>query len=64
VNSCSGRPFQEIHFLGLFTPFLLSARYCEDRVDWGGIHMDFVCLTIGAVFFLLSGWLISALDQL
>jgi len=26
--------------------------------------MDFVCLTIGAVFFLLSGWLISALDQL
>jgi len=26
--------------------------------------MDFVCLTIGAVFFLLSGGLISALDQL
>lgn len=28
------------------------------------LHMDLIYLTIAAVFFLLSGWLISALDRL
>jgi fucose 4-O-acetylase-like acetyltransferase len=39
-------------------------RYLEDGVDWGSIHMDLIYLTIVAAFFLLSGWLISALDRL
>jgi hypothetical protein len=29
-----------------------------------GIHMDFIYLAIAAIFFLLSGWLISALERL
>jgi hypothetical protein len=35
-------------------------RLCPGRSS----HMDLIYLTIAAVFFVLSGWLISALDSL
>jgi len=28
------------------------------------MHMDFIYLAIAAIFFLLSGWLISAMERL
>jgi hypothetical protein len=33
-------------------------------VDGGGMHMDLIYLAIVVIFFLLSGWLISALERL
>ncbi|HSL04040.1 MAG TPA: hypothetical protein VK901_10955 [Nitrospiraceae bacterium] len=61
----------------VFTPSLHLAAYYEcEQVEKdigttfslpsseGGMHMDLVYLAIVAIFFLLSGWLISALERL
>jgi hypothetical protein len=60
----------------VFTPFLLLAAYYEcgqESKTYGqhflcrrlrGMHMDLIYLAIVVIFFLLSGWLISALERL
>jgi hypothetical protein len=60
----------------VFTPFLFfRPMYESGQVEktYGqhflyrrlrGMHMDLVYLAIVAIFFLLSGWLISALERL
>lgn len=42
----------------------LLAPHTKFYVPARSMHMDLIYLTIVAVFFLLSGWLISALDRL
>ncbi|WHZ16914.1 MAG: hypothetical protein OJF52_003764 [Nitrospira sp.] len=41
-----------------------EARHAKFYVPARSTHMDLIYLTIAAIFFLLSGWLISALDRL
>ncbi len=41
-----------------------EARHTKFYVPVRSMYMDLIYLTIAAVFFLLSGWLISALDRL
>jgi hypothetical protein len=46
------------------TTDLGEARHSKFHVPARSIHMDLIYLMIAAVFFLLSGWLISVLDRL
>ena len=41
-----------------------EARHTKFYVPVRSMYMDLIYLTIAAVFLLLSGWLISALDRL